>query len=105
MITISKVKDSGVIHMRMCDGQEMLCEGVMLTDGDTARILYISDQQWAFDMGKALLNAADLAGVLYCYWHDTDAATAKRLRFKVGDDVPSLDLNGYFDKPCVHNDE
>ena len=107
--------------MVMKDGEEVLGAGAMLLCDDYCIVLDIrireelADFSLEFGMGKALLNAADLAGAHHAV---TDIPCRERLftalRFKnsssLGDNVPDklrnfekyVCLEGYFTDNCTN---
>lgn len=134
MLTIKPQKDFGDITkqlgmdipdsasvMVMKDGEEVLGAGAMIVDGDFCIVLDIciapqfADFSLEFGMGKALLNAADLAGAHHAV---TNIGGRDRLftalRFKntaeKGDIVPEklrnfaryVCLDGYFTDNCTN---
>ena len=89
---------SNEIIMRMSEGTEVLSEAKAVANNDgSAEIISID----SYDMGKALLNAIDLMGIKKVLCYDNGMEKLLRaLRFKLENDVYSLDLTGYFDSGC-----
>lgn len=99
MIEIHRVPTfSNEIIMRMSEGTEVLSEAKAVANNDgSAEIISID----SYDMGKALLNAIDLMGIKKVLCYDNGMEKLLRaLRFKLENDVYSLDLTGYFDSGC-----
>lgn len=99
MIEIHRVPTfSNDIIMRMTEGEKIICEAkAVAKDDGSAEIIDVV----SYDMGKALLNAIDLMGIknVFCCVKEQDKIL-RALRFKLENDVYTLDLNGYFDGGC-----
>lgn len=109
MIEIHTINSLGnILAMNMTDKNELLCEAVAEINKNFATLISIDEHlpSFAYDMGKAILNAIDLKGIKNVECSNENLHnTLKKLGFERANGRYLLDLTDYFSNGCKKNEK